>query len=256
MICEISLCMRTLSSTLILTTLCLLLWGCGASQNSNITSPGFPNNPGACLPGQVLTANGQCLDQFGCNSGFGFDGTACVPGTPVDPNTFYKAPFQATYGSTLSINNRHRFEDFLEKVGGVCNFSNFFSFSLFGPDPYDCRTYSSRGFVYLQLFSSGTPGSPMQAYVTIGAGVNSPNDGLYGGYGYQTIPLNMTSEPINNGEGFILRSSGGYFGGYVAGLHSSVSIRVEDGDPTRDNQFQVIISHNGAVFAKAFVARQ
>ena len=244
-----------------------VLWGCGRRQNS-VVGPlsGAPTTttPGTCTPGQVLTANNQCLNQYACNVGFGFDGSTCVPGTPVDPGTVYQGPSQGTFGATLSITSRHGFENFLERVGGVCNFSNFFAFSLFGPDPFDCATYSRQGFILLQLFSNPTnvpQVGPSPAYITIGAGATSPADGLYGGMyggsGYRTIPLNMQSSPINKGAGFELRVDGGFFGGFTQGFaSSSITIRAENADISRDSNIHIVLYHNSREFARSFTARQ
>lgn len=255
--------MKKLTFTLLLAT-ASLLWGCGKSKNNPGTLTGGVVG-GQCLPGQVRSQTGQCLNQYGCQAGFGFDGSTCLPGTPVTPGQVYQGSAQASFGATLSVTNRYRFESFLERVGGVCNLSNFFSFSLFGPDPFDCHTYSRQGFIIMQIFKNPQPASGFAAsygpaYVTIGAGATSPLDGLYGGMfgglGYHTVPLNLEAVPINNGKGFKLKTAGGFFGGFVSNFHSEVVIRAENGDITKDSNIHVILELNGREFARALTARQ
>ena len=239
----------------------MVVAGVGCSRNSDNAVTGFIGGQQACLPGQILTADGRCLNQYACEPGNGFNGGGCEPGIPIPPADYYPGIIPSSFGATLQITNRHHFESFLERVGGVCNFSNFFYFSLFGPDPYDCDSYSNQGFIFIDIFSNTGPFSTSSpAYITIGAGANSPNDGyyggMYGGLGYHTVPLNMVATPINDGEGFELKVSGGFFGGHYAGFHSSVTARVEDGNPVTDAGFQVVLYYNGSEFARTFVERQ
>lgn len=237
-------------------------WGCNRdneNNNGNVGVLGGVN--GQCLAGQVLTQAGQCLNQFGCPAGTGYDGNSCVQGQVVTPNQFFTGG-TSSYASSLTVTNRQGFENFLGRVGGVCDIPGFFTFTFFGDDPYDCDTYSRAGFITVDVFPNNT--NPLQlgnghvpAYVTIGAGSNSPQsgffNGLYGGDFYSTVPLTMQVFPINNGAGFELQIVNEFFG---LGTASLFSIRAESGNFFTDQNIAVTLYQNGQEFARTTLVQQ
>ena len=215
---------------------------------------------GNCYPGQVYNTTHGCLDQGGCANGQGRvpnNGSSqagqCVSGTVVTANDVY-GNTNFRFGKSLAITDRNTFEQLMKEYGGFCDPPNFFYWTI-GPNPYDCDSYSSAGYIIIQTNSA----SPSQVSITVGAGADSPTGNSYYGWYSSNLLYNMQFNAeyydINSSEGFELRSSG-LFGtrSWNAVYSNSFRVKAEDGRLSEDS-FYVDLYYKGTRFARALVER-
>ncbi len=204
----------------IIAIVALSLASCSKKKNVNpgggIT--GIINN---CPIGSLVTPQGQIIQQGNCPNGQGLLNNQCVPATPC--NSMTNPLGGAAYLEALGVQSKSVFENLMADVFGFCQKDLAWGTAA-------CTSYSDHLELFIDQAPTGIPNSNM-VMVTI-----------YAGYARQPMTFQMGYWPINNSQGFELRTG--------------VPFRVvaEQGQFGQDRISVKLLFHNQQ-FASGFVSR-
>lgn len=142
--------------------------------------------------------------------------------------------------TNLSITDEGTFRLLLQN-GGLCSPAFTYTFGS-----ANCRTYSSAGYLIVQLTGGSAGVVPTAANATLGAGSSSPNtpnrDWTSGGAVLRPSFYGMATGPANNSQGFVAT--------VVNGPQNGFRFVVNSGFPGTGVPLNVDLMYSGIVFAR------
>lgn len=180
-----------------------------SQSNNGINTTGIS----ACTIGQMYSQElNLCLAKGSCATGQGYypQGSRCVTAIEVTAaninNSTTNTSNSLWIGDGIAQANTDAFKTIFQNAG-YCYADYYWSWTLFGKDPYNCDTWTERLYLKLRGNSASTNGN--QLTVTIGGGYPPELSGATAmGYNnYREVPFAGIFYPVNNNQGFEIRGN-------------------------------------------------
>jgi hypothetical protein len=173
-------------TTISAVTIALTMAACGKSSGGSTADAGTPGSgpTGGSVSinqCQVFNASYGCMNQVGCQSGYGWvpGNFTCVAGQTVLTTDVFGTSVGVRYVGRVTVTNQPQFS-LLMKYAGQCD-PYWVGFNI---GTYSCDTYTSRGgYIEVDAFDSTNPNN---LNIIVSAG-SSAGYGSYGGYGVGTV---------------------------------------------------------------------